>query len=263
MAQLNFDASQVDPQQSLEPLPTGWYNCVIDNSEIKPTKDGTGAYLSLSFRVLDGDCAGRKVYTNLNIQNKNMVAQEIAFKQLSAICHAVGVIQCPQSELLHDKPLQLRVTLQPPKDGYDASNNVKAFKAIEDGGMQPVQTPWNPQPGQVAQQPVQTPWNPQPQVAQQPVQTPWNPQPGQVAQQPVQTPWNPQPQVAQQPVQTPWNPQPGQVAQQPVQTPWNPQPQVAQQPTEVQAQPGQVAQQPTEAQPPPIAADPPWAQQPV
>lgn len=150
MAQLNFDASHFEPQQSFEPIPPGWYNCVIDTSEVVPTKSGTGAYLALAFRILDGAYVNRRVHTNLNIKNKNPMAQEIAFKQLSAICHAVGVIQCPQSELLHDKPLQIRVMIQPPKDGYDASNSIKAFKAIgsSQGNFQqeapPTQQQWQP-----------------------------------------------------------------------------------------------------------------------
>ncbi len=75
MAQLNFDARQVDPQQSFEPIPAGWYNMMIVESEMKPTSNGQGAYLQLSLKVVDGQYAGRPVFDRLNLQNQNPVAR--------------------------------------------------------------------------------------------------------------------------------------------------------------------------------------------
>ena len=37
-----FDANTVEPNTSFEPLPAGWYTCVITSSEEKPTKAQTG-----------------------------------------------------------------------------------------------------------------------------------------------------------------------------------------------------------------------------
>lgn len=131
MSTLNFDANSVEPQASFDPLPTDWYNVTIVASELKPTNDGQGAYLSLQFKVLDGPFVNRVVFTNLNIQNKNPVTVEIAYKQLSAICHAVNVLHCAESEQLHDKPLQIRAKYKEPQGNYDAGNDIKGFKAID------------------------------------------------------------------------------------------------------------------------------------
>ena len=91
MALLNFNAATVDPQTEFKPIPNDWYNVVMEESEMKPTKDGTGAYLECRLSVLDGAYANRKVFIRLNLQNANDVAVEIAYAQLSAICHSVGV----------------------------------------------------------------------------------------------------------------------------------------------------------------------------
>lgn len=133
MVALNFNANAVEPQKSFEPIPNNWYNVMIDESEMKPTKDTLGSFLELRLNVMDGDYANRKIFCRLNLNNKNATAVEIAEGQLSAICHAVGVIQCETSEMLHGKPFQAKIVVRPPKGDYDASNECKAFKACDEG----------------------------------------------------------------------------------------------------------------------------------
>lgn len=133
MASLSFDASTVDPQQSFEPIPADWYNVMITESELKPTKNNDGAYLSLTLKVIDGQYAGRMVFDRLNIQNKNPVAVEIAYKMLSAYCHATGVIQVQDSQQLHGIPFKARVVVKTDSSGqYDPSNEIKAVKHINE-----------------------------------------------------------------------------------------------------------------------------------
>ncbi|QBQ71146.1 multimodular transpeptidase-transglycosylase [Shewanella phage S0112] len=133
MPRLDFNASSVPPQTPFELLPTDWYTVSIDESEIKPTAAETGHYLQLRLNVMEGEYVNRKVFCRLNIDNPNQTAQDIAFAQLSAICHATGVINCEESEQLHGKPFMARVVLRPPKGDFDATNEVKGFKACEDG----------------------------------------------------------------------------------------------------------------------------------
>lgn len=127
MAILNFNAQTVAPNSAFEPLPAGWYNVKITDSEMKPTKAGDGSFLALTMEVLDGQHAGRKVFTNLNLDNKNPVAVKIAYEQLSALCHVTGVIQCNESQQLHGIPFQAKLSVRPAGE-YDASNEVKGFR---------------------------------------------------------------------------------------------------------------------------------------
>lgn len=128
MVQLNFDANQVAPNTGYEPVPEGWYNVAITESEIKPTKDGEGAYLQLKTSIIDGPHTGKPIFVRLNIQNKNQQAVDIAYGELSAICHVTGVYQIGDSSQLHGIPFQLRVIVTPPKDGRDAGNEVKGYR---------------------------------------------------------------------------------------------------------------------------------------
>lgn len=134
MAILNFDSTNVEPSQSFDPLPDGWYAVNIVASEMKPTKDGTGAYLEMTLKVLEPPFQNRNLFYRLNLKNNNPVAQEIAYKQLSAICHATGVIQVADSQQLHGLPFKVKVTIKKDDSGkYDPSNEIKAVKGINEG----------------------------------------------------------------------------------------------------------------------------------
>lgn len=250
MAQLNFDASQVAPDTGGgDPVPAGWYNVMIDESEMKPTKAEGGLRLSLRFTIRDGQYANRKVFTGLNLKNANPVAQEIAYKQLSAICHAVGVMQVQDSQQLHGRPLKIKVKVKAAQGDYEASNDITAYKNINDqvdgpaAGGAPTGAPWAGQPTAAPVAPAQQfasvlPAPAQAAPAWQPpaAQQPWAQVPAPQFQQPVQ-----------QPVQ-----QPAQQFQQPA-----PQEAPAQQFAPAQA-PGAVPPWMQQASAPAAGATPPW-----
>ncbi|MCC7407611.1 MAG: DUF669 domain-containing protein, partial [Phycisphaeraceae bacterium] len=106
MANLSgFNAATVEPSQDFEPIPAGKYLATITESQMKPTKNGAGQYLQLSFQILDGPCKGRFVWARLNLQNPNPTTVQIARQELSAICRAVGVMTPNDSVELHNLPL--------------------------------------------------------------------------------------------------------------------------------------------------------------
>ena len=52
LSSYNFDASTIEPSNSYDPIPAGWYQAIISNSEMKPTRDGYGEHLSLTLQKL-------------------------------------------------------------------------------------------------------------------------------------------------------------------------------------------------------------------
>lgn len=255
MAQLNFDATQVAPDMGFDTVPAGWYNAMIDETDMKPTKDGSGAYLQTRFSIVDGQYAGRKVFTRLNIKNSNPVAQEIAYKQLSAIAHAIGVMHIQDSSQLHGIPLKIKVSVRKDTSGqYEDSNEIKAFKNIDervDMGSPAPAAPAMPAgfgaPAGFAPQP--------PAAAFAPQQAPMQAAPAQAPQQP----WQQAPTAA--PMQPPAQPAaaPAQPWQQPAAAqPWQQAP-MQQAPVAPAAAPMQQA--PAAAAPHPAqSAIPPWQQ---
>lgn len=135
MVALNFDATQVAPDTGFDALPAGWYNVAIDHSESKPTKDADAQnpwyYVELRFNILDGQYQGRKFFSRLNLRNKSQEAMEIAYKQLSAICHAVGVMSVQDTSQLHGLPMKVKVNIRKDATGqYDDQNDIKQYKPI-------------------------------------------------------------------------------------------------------------------------------------
>lgn len=121
-----FDATQVEPNAAYEPMPAGYYPMMITDSEMKDSQSG-GQYLKLTVEVCDGPMKGRKVFTNLNLVNSNQQAVDIARRDLSAICHAVNVLQPQDTQELHYKPFVGKVKVRPAQNGYDASNEMNGY----------------------------------------------------------------------------------------------------------------------------------------
>lgn len=129
-----FDANEVEPSAPREAIPAGWYKVVITASEEKPTKAQTGSYLQLTMEIIEGERAGRKFFDRLNLNNPNETAVDIARRTLSSICRAVGVNTPRTSDDLHDKPLMAKLKVTPPRDGYEAGNDVTEYAAVQKGG---------------------------------------------------------------------------------------------------------------------------------
>ena len=129
LAGYNFNAEEVEPSSSFDPIPAGWYQAIISNSEMKATRDGYGEYLSLTLQVIEGQYENRLVFARLNLKNANDKAVDIARKDLAAICRAVGVMSPQGSEQL-----------------YEASNDIGGYKAVEGANLTPAPKTQTPPP---------------------------------------------------------------------------------------------------------------------
>jgi hypothetical protein len=130
MASMNaFNATKVPPASSFEVLPPGDYIAMITDSENAITRKG-GEMLKLTVTIIEGEHKDRKVWANLNLINDNPKAVEIAQRELSAICHATGVMMLTDSAQLHNRPLVVRLNAVHDPQWGDR-NEVKGWKAVE------------------------------------------------------------------------------------------------------------------------------------
>jgi hypothetical protein len=126
-----FDARQVAPISGFEPWPDGWYPVVIKSSEPKPTQDGNGSYLNFVIEALDGPMRGKVNFIRLNVRNQNAKAVEMAYGQLSAICHVTGVIPMQNTSELEGKPFMALATTNKNPETGQVGNNFNAFKDMQ------------------------------------------------------------------------------------------------------------------------------------
>lgn len=134
MAQLNFNANDHEPRDSFDLLPNGWQPAEATASEMKDTKAGDGAYLQIEWTITAGEFQGRKLWSRLNLKNRNSTAVEIAQRDLSAICRATGIMEVNDSSQLHGKPIQVKVKTRPAKGEFDASNEIAGYKPLDAPG---------------------------------------------------------------------------------------------------------------------------------
>jgi hypothetical protein len=164
MAQLMFDAQTVAPQTSFAPIPAGVYTTTVVDSEVKPTKNGTGQMAVFTLQVLDGQFSGRKLFARINVRNQNPQAEQIGQSQLSALCHAAGVLQLQDTAQLHGRVVRAKVKIRKDTTGqYDDQNEVTGYEAMGGGGATPAAntasyTPPAAAQAQTSATPATPPW---------------------------------------------------------------------------------------------------------
>lgn len=145
-----FDTRGQEEMGDFSAIPAGEYLCKIVKSEMKLTKKAEeaddpslGQMLSLQFEILGPTQKGRSFFRNLNLVNQNQTAVEIAQKELTSICKAIGfngVLE--DSGTLHGKPMIAKLVVKEPsekekKQGYtDPKNEVRTYKPAEGGVSQ-------------------------------------------------------------------------------------------------------------------------------
>ena len=185
MAQLlqAFNAQQFDPTQGGGSLPVGRHPVIIESSEVKANKANDGGYLQLNLKLIDGPQQGTTGAYRLNLYHSNPQTAEIAHRQLSAICHVIGVFNVQDSAQLHNIPFIIEVGFQKghePGSNPEAKGYTEVKKVFDINGHEPgkagqgAPAPAQPQGqgGFGQQQPAQQPaaWGQPQQPAAQPQQ---------------------------------------------------------------------------------------------
>lgn len=122
MVALHFQATQYEPDtggSGGDLFPNGIYPFVIKQSETAKTKDQSGTMLVFHCECTDPAHAGKVHILRLNVQNNSSQAVDIAFKQLSALAHVIGVLEFHDTQQLHNRPFKMKLTQEPRKDKPD------------------------------------------------------------------------------------------------------------------------------------------------
>ncbi len=130
----NFTFSASDFPDTMEgggtykELAPGEYLAEIIDTDMSPTKAGTGEKLTLQFEVIEGDCAGTYVWHNLNIENPSQQAVEISKRQLAQICRAVGMEGFQQHGELFAKRCVIVVAMGKANNDYPSKPEIRGWK---------------------------------------------------------------------------------------------------------------------------------------
>lgn len=141
MASLGITLNQNDLPEgnNFDPIPEGWYTATIKAAELKNTKANDGQYIAVQYAVTGPTHAGRVIFGNLNIKNRNSEAERIGMGQLGSVMGAIGLPSIQDTDQLIGGNCQIKVGLSKPQEGYEQRNEVRGWKAIE-GGAAPMPT---------------------------------------------------------------------------------------------------------------------------
>mgnify|MGYP003555189970 FL=1 len=143
MGNLGTFNSSEHKDKAFDVMPAGDYDVIITDSNVKPTKKGTGHYLELKLQVISGQYQNRPLFARLNIDNPNPETVAIAKGQLSAICRAVNKLTINDSSELHMLPFKAVVRIGKDDSG-NPTNEVKGFKPRHANGGEPTAPPTAP-----------------------------------------------------------------------------------------------------------------------
>lgn len=149
MGNLGFTLTEEDYKNNYSPLPAGEYPVVVTDTEIKPTKEGTGKFVKVTHQVVDGPYNGKFIVNNINIQNPNPVAVEISKKTLAKIEKALGlpVGGLQNHEQMRGVPVRVHLTVKQ-DDKYGPGNEIKNYlpylpdSAPAGTGLEEEKKPW-------------------------------------------------------------------------------------------------------------------------
>lgn len=135
MAKFGFDTSEFEGTggNDFQVMPEGEYTLKATDAEMKETKKGDGAYLAVTFEVVKGEHAGRKVWQNFNIHNPSEKAQNIGREQVSAWGRAAGKPNAQDSDELLERSFQAKLGIEKGTGGYSDKNIIKYFMAPASG----------------------------------------------------------------------------------------------------------------------------------
>lgn len=141
LGQINYN--EVSGSNDL--IPAGLYQAIIIESGGKPdnpqtcedglvqSKSGKGRYLPMTFEIIEGDCKGRQLFKNFNLENVNETAVRIAQAEIKELLQALNwdlaAKPCGPSDTseLHMLPLTIKVAVRQDRQSGDDRNEIKKF----------------------------------------------------------------------------------------------------------------------------------------
>jgi hypothetical protein len=153
MAQLNADLSNYEIQERPDPLPPGWYEAVVYNSEIK--EGPSGPYINWDYAIVGKP---NHVYDIMSLTND---VSKVRLKTLAACCSHPNPNYLADTEELHGKTFMVKLKIEVDESGqYAPKNKATAFKAKNGNGnksasVAPAPQPQPQQPAQIQKMPWQ------------------------------------------------------------------------------------------------------------
>ena len=142
MVLLNINAIETPDSQEYQPIPEGWYNCWLSQSEVRTGKTSGQDYLSLEFTVATGTYASRRFWGTYALWNDNPDVVKWAQEKLGKLATALQMQTIEDHQTLEGHELEVKVGLDKqgknePKYFRSRGNTPPAAPADSNGKQKP------------------------------------------------------------------------------------------------------------------------------
>ena len=79
------------PRDDFELVPPGIYDLEILSVEDKPNSKNTGEFTTISFKIISGEHASRRVWAHYNLGHEKQQVSDIAQKEITPLFRAAGI----------------------------------------------------------------------------------------------------------------------------------------------------------------------------
>jgi hypothetical protein len=121
MARLNADLSNYSESTSYEALPPGWYQAIVEDSEIRTGPKGE--YINWTFQLIGNN---KKVWDIMSLSNKISMER---LKSLAIACQHKNPNFISDTEELHGEELMIKLKIQE-DEKYGTKNSICGFRTV-------------------------------------------------------------------------------------------------------------------------------------
>jgi len=129
---LDLRVDFTDVQTRPEPIPAGWYHARITQTELRRVANGDNKgkpYIWFEFTIQGGQYEGRHVWTNgMLFGNALFTVKGI----LEALGEDGSFSAAEIMDLVDQKELQIKVSVKPETPQYEASNDIRRYKSLQE-----------------------------------------------------------------------------------------------------------------------------------
>lgn len=136
-----IDFEQVEERKSFDIIPPQDVVIAMTQNEYKQNKKQNGHGLNLQFQILEGEYAGRNLWSLLNLDNPNADTVRIAQAELKEILVATDMLGKfgDDVDVLHNIPMIATIIVEPAKDGFKAKNKISKYTPVLAGYEKPAE----------------------------------------------------------------------------------------------------------------------------
>jgi len=130
-----IDVKDIPTESAFAPLPAGWYQASVKAVELKTSNAGTSTYMNIQYSILGSTHQGRVVFGMCGVSNQDPEKEGTSRYFMGQLMRAAGIQRLTDTDQLVGANLEIKLTVRAKTAEYDASNNVKEYRAISGSSL--------------------------------------------------------------------------------------------------------------------------------